>query len=182
MLKLSGLYVNGKTIGIGPGRGDVSVSAANHTAFDTFHFPDGMIGEALEMNFGADIEGSTGQHPSPSTELAEAFTALAGDAFNATSPFAPESYDAAALIMLAMQSAGSADPADYKSHVMGVANPPGMKIGAGELAKGLEILANGGEIDYVGASGVELVGPGEAAGTYREIVVKDGKITTASFR
>ena len=57
-----------------------------------------------------------------------------------------------------------------------------MKIGAGELAKGLEILANGGEIDYVGASGVELVGPGEAAGTYREIVVKDGKITTASFR
>lgn len=37
MLKLSGLYVNGKTIGIGPGRGDVSVSAANHTAFDTFH-------------------------------------------------------------------------------------------------------------------------------------------------
>jgi branched-chain amino acid transport system substrate-binding protein len=159
------------------------VQAALDTgAFDTFHFPDGMIGEALEMNFGADIEGSTGQHPSPSTELAEAFTALAGDAFNATSPFAPESYDAAALIMLAMQSAGSADPADYKSHVMGVANAPGMKIGAGELAKGLEILANGGEIDYVGASGVELVGPGEAAGTYREIVVKDGKITTASFR
>lgn len=159
------------------------VQAALDTgAFDTFHFPDGMIGEALEMNFGADIEGSTGQHPSPSTELAEAFTALAGDAFNATSPFAPESYDAAALIMLAMQSAGSADPADYKSHVMGVANAPGEKIGAGELAKGLEILANGGEIDYVGASGVELVGPGEAAGTYREIVVEGGKITTASFR
>jgi len=151
-------------------------------AFDTFHFPDGMIGEALEINFGSDIDGSTGQHPSPSAELAAGFNALAGDAFNSSSPFAPESYDAAALIMLAMQSAGSSDAADYKSHIMGVANAPGEQIGAGELARGLEILAGGGEIDYVGASGVELVGPGEAAGTYREVVIEGGKLQTVSFR
>lgn len=157
-------------------------AALDTGAFDTFHFPDGMIGEMLETNFGSDIDGSTGQHPSPSTELAEAFTALVGDAFAATSPFAPESYDAAALIMLAMQAAGSSDPADYKGHVMNVANAPGEQINAGELAKGLEILAAGGEIDYVGASGVELVGPGEAAGNYREVVIEGGKLTTVQFR
>ena len=52
----------------------------------------------------------------------------------------------------------------------------------GELAKGLEILAAGGEIDYVGATNVELIGPGEAAGTYREYEVVDGEYTTVMMR
>ncbi len=151
-------------------------------AFDTFHFPDGMIGEALSDTFGSEIEGSSGQHPSPSDELAAEFTALVDGKFNATSPFAPESYDAAALIMLAMQAAGSSDPADYAGKVFDVANAPGEKIGVGELGKAFDILAAGGEIDYVGASGVELIGPGEAAGNYREIEVKDGVISTVQFR
>ncbi|MEO1087673.1 MAG: FAD-dependent oxidoreductase, partial [Acidobacteriota bacterium] len=30
---------------------------------DTFHLPDGMIGDALQERFGTDIEGSTGQVP-----------------------------------------------------------------------------------------------------------------------
>ncbi len=157
-------------------------AALDTGAFDTFHFPDGMIGEALTDNFGADIDGSTGQHPSPSDELAAQFTELVGDQFNATSPFAPESYDAAALILLAMQAAGSADPADYAGKVMEVANAPGEPIGVGELEKAFEILANGGDIDYIGASGVELIGPGEAAGNYREIKIEGGSIETVSFR
>jgi branched-chain amino acid transport system substrate-binding protein len=157
-------------------------AAIDTGAFDTFHFPDGMIGDALTDTFGADIDGSTGQHPSPSTELADQFTAHVNGAFNATSPFAPESYDSAALIMLAMQAAGSSDPAVYKEKMFDVANALGEKIAAGELAKALEILAAGGDIDYVGASGVELVGPGEAAGNYREIKIEGGKIETVQFR
>ena len=154
-------------------------SALDAGAFDTFHFPDGMIGTQLVENFGAEIDGSSGQHPSPSEELAANFTALVDGKFEATSPFAPESYDAAALIMLAMQAAGSVEPGDYKSKIMDVANAPGEKIGAGELAKGLEILANGGYIDYVGASDVELIGPGEAAGNYRVVGFEGGAEVTA---
>ncbi|MDA8586128.1 ABC transporter substrate-binding protein [Rhodobacteraceae bacterium] len=154
-------------------------SALDTGAFDLFHFPDGMIGTALVENFGAEIDGSSGQHPAPSDELAAAFTALVDGKFEATSPFAPESYDAAALIMLAMQAAESAEPGDYKSKIMEVANAPGEKINAGELAKGLEILANGGDIDYVGASGVELIGPGEAAGSYRVVGFENGEEVTA---
>ena len=52
----------------------------------------------------------------------------------------------------------------------------------GELAKGLEILANGGDIDYVGASAVELIGPGESSGSYRQIVFEGGKMTTVKYR
>lgn len=154
-------------------------AALDAGAFDTFHFPDGMIGAALVENFGDEIDGSSGQHPAPSEELAANFTALVDGKFEATSPFAPESYDAAALIMLAMQAAGSSDPADYKATLMDVANAPGEKIGAGELAKGLEILAGGGDIDYVGASDVELIGPGEAAGNYRVVGYEGGEEVTA---
>ena len=157
-------------------------AALDSGAFDTFHFPDGMISAALEANFGSEIDGSSGQHPGTDSEGAAMFVELVGDAFDATSPFAPEAYDAAALIMLAMQAAGSSDSAEFKNEVMNVANAPGEQIFPGELEKALKILAEGGEIDYVGATAVELIGPGESAGNYRQIEVKDGAISTVGFR
>ncbi|MGI1661829.1 ABC transporter substrate-binding protein [Palleronia sp. KMU-117] len=157
-------------------------AALDSGAFDTFHFPDGMISQALEANFGSEIDGSTGQHPGTDSEGAAKYVEIIGDAAIATSPFSPEAYDAAALIMLAMQAAGSSDPAVYKDKVMDVANAPGEPILPGELAKALEILAAGGDVDYIGASAVELIGPGESAGNYRQVEVKDGVISTVQFR
>ena len=153
-------------------------AAIDSGAFDTFHFPDGMISQALVDNFGSEIDGSTGQHPAPSEELAAGYADLAGGAFDTTSAFSPEAYDAAALIMLAMQAAGSSDPSVYKDSVMDVANGPGEPIAAGELAKALQILADGGDIDYIGATDVELIGPGEAAGNYRVVGFEGGEDTT----
>ena len=89
---------------------------------------------------------------------------------------------AAALMLLAMQAAGSSDPQVYKDQVMSVANAPGEKIYPGELAKALQILKEGGEVDYEGATAVELIGPGESAGSYRQIKIEDGKITTVQYR
>ena len=83
-----------------------------------------------------------------------------------------EGYDAAALIALAIQSAGSTDGAAIASNILTVANAPGEKIMPGELAKGLRILANGGAIDYVGATNVELIGGGESAGSFKEFEIK----------
>ncbi|MAT00085.1 MAG: branched-chain amino acid ABC transporter substrate-binding protein [Rhodobacteraceae bacterium] len=152
-------------------------------AFDLFHFPDGMISTNLEDNFGSEVNGSQGQHPGTDSPGAASVAAMAeANGFDGSSPFAPESYDAAALIMLAMQAAGSSSSADYKSKVMEVANAPGVQIFPGELAKGLKIIADGGDIDYVGGSAVELIGPGESAGAYRQIEMKDGKITTMQYR
>ena len=65
---------------------------------------------------------------------------------------------------------------------MDVANAPGEKIMPGELAKGLELLAEGKDIDYVGATSVELVEPGESAGVYREVDFKGGKLNVVGFR
>jgi branched-chain amino acid transport system substrate-binding protein len=93
-----------------------------------------------------------------------------------------ESYDAAALILLAMQASGSSDSQVYKDSMMDVANAPGEKIYPGELAKGIKYLRQGLSIDYVGASAVELVGGGESAGNYAEILIDGGKVTTVGYR
>jgi branched-chain amino acid transport system substrate-binding protein len=163
--------------------GNGIVRAALDTgAFDSFHFPDGMIGAKLEEDFGSDIDGSTGQLPGTDSPGSAAFAEMVGDAFDVTSPYTGESYDAAALIMLAMQAAGSVEPGDYKAKIMDVANAPGEPIMPGELGKALEILASGGEIDYVGATAVELLEGGDAAGGYREIVFKDGMMETVGYR
>ena len=65
---------------------------------------------------------------------------------------------------------------------MDVANAPGEKIMPGELAKALEILAGGGEIDYVGATNVEFTDVGEAVGSYKELEVDGGAFVTKSVR
>jgi branched-chain amino acid transport system substrate-binding protein len=84
--------------------------------------------------------------------------------------------------MLAMQAAGSSDSSALKDKVFDVANAPGEKIFPGELGKALQILKDGGEIDYVGASAVELIGGGESAGNYRQVIVKDEKFETVQYR
>ena len=152
-------------------------------AFSTFVLPDGMVGQKLVDDIGEGLTGSFGQFPGTDSEGAEIFQGIATAAgFDGTSAFAPESYDAAALIMLAMAAAGSTDSKDWAPKVMELANAPGEPILPGELGKALELIAAGTDIDYVGATAVELIGPGESAGNYREIEIKDGKIETVRFR
>ena len=43
-------------------------------------------------------------------------------------------------------------------------------------------LPDGGAVDYVGASAVELVGAGESAGNYRQMAVEGGKLVTVRCR
>lgn len=158
-------------------------AALDSGAWDTFGLPGGMIGEALPQNIGPDLNGSYGQIAGSEGKGIDNFTAMTKEAgFDGTSPYTPESYDAAALIMLAMQAAGSTDPAAYGGKILDVANAPGEKIYPGELGKALEMIKAGQDIDYVGASAVELIGPGESAGTYRMIEVKDGKNETIGFK
>ncbi len=150
-------------------------------AFETFVLPDGMVGASLPEAIGSELNGSFGQAPGTDSEGAGLFAEMA-TGFDPTSPFAAESYDAAALMLLAMQAAGSTDPQVYKNNVMDVANAPGEQILPGQLAKALEILAAGGDVDYVGASNVELIGGGESAGNYREIEIQGEEVTTVGFR
>jgi branched-chain amino acid transport system substrate-binding protein len=164
------------------GKGVIQASV-DSGAFDTFYLVDGMYGEALIEAIGEPLNGSFGAVPGTDSEGAAKFQEMATAAgFDGTSAFSPESYDAAALILMAMAAANSTSSADWTTKVMDLANAPGEPILPGELGKALELIAAGTDIDYIGATAVELVGAGESAGNYREYSITDGAITTVGFR
>lgn len=152
-------------------------------AFRSFILADGMIGDSLIAAIGDDLNGTIGTVPGGAGDSAERFLAHAkNNGIDGDGPYRAESYDAAALLILAIQAAGSAERAAIQSKMTMVANAPGEKIAVGELAKGLKILADGGDVDYVGATHVEFNEVGEVLGTYKELEVKDGKFETIRVR
>jgi len=160
------------------GKGIIQASL-DSGAFDKFILADGMIGESLTKAIGKDLDGAIGTLPGGESKGATSFQSMAEKAgIKKGGPFTAESYDAGALIAFAMQAAGSADRAAIQSKLMMVANAPGEKIMPGELAKGLKILKDGGDIDYVGATSVEFNKIGEVLGTYKELEVKGGEFMT----
>ena len=151
-------------------------------AFEIFFLPDGMIGESLPKDIGSGLNGSIGTVPGTDSPGAATFGDLAKAAGFNNGPFAMESYDAAALMLLAMEATKSSDSQVYKFAIDEIANAPGEKIYPGELGKALNLVKAGKDIDYVGASAVELVGGGESAGNYAQIEVKSGKNETVAYR
>lgn len=152
-------------------------------AFETFFLGDGMIGDSLlDLPGLADVT-VIGTAPGAEGENVDTFNAMfveaAGDG---SGPYRGESYDAAALMILAMQKAGAADRAEIAGNIMDIANAPGEPIGPGELGKALEMIAAGEEIDYVGATNVEFTDVGEAAGTYRILQIAGDEWDTLEVR
>ena len=152
-------------------------------AFDTFILSDGMIGDSLTDTFGKSLNKSFGSLPGSTGKGAGVFTKVAKAAgIDSSGPYTGESYDAAALITLAMQAGGKADRATIQKNVMSVANAPGKKIYPGELKKALDLLAKGKDINYEGATGVEFTKVGEAFGSFLEKEIKGGKFKTKKQR
>ena len=152
-------------------------------AFDTFILSDGMIGQSLVDAFGKGLNKSFGSLPGSTGKGAGVFATVAGAAgIDPSAPYTGESYDAAALIILAMQAGGSADRASIAKNVMAVANGPGKKIYPGQLKKALDLLAKGKAVDYEGATGVTFTDVGEAFGSFLEKEVKGGKFKTKKQR
>ena len=152
-------------------------------AFDKFILADGMYGDSLLENIDGDLTGTFGTVPGTASNGADIFKKIAADAgLNAGGPYTGESYDAAALLVLAMQRARSTNGESIADNLLAVANAPGAKILPGELAKGLSILNSGGPIDYVGATNVELDGVGETFGSYREFEIDNKAFKTVRFR
>ena len=152
-------------------------------SFDTFIMSDGMIGQSIVDAIGSDLDKSFGSLPGSTGKGAGVFAEVAkAGGIDSSGPYTGESYDAAALIVLAMQAGKSADRASIAKNVMDVANAPGAKIYPGELKKGLDLLAEGKKINYEGATGVTFTEVGEAEGSFLEQEVKGGKFKTKKQR
>ena len=158
-------------------------AALDSGAFDKFVLSDGMIGQSLVDAFGKGLSKSFGTMPGSTGKGAGVFANVAKAAgIDSSGPYTGESYDAAALIVLAMQAGNSADRASIAKNVMDVANEPGTKIYPGELKKGLDLLAKGKKINYEGATGVAFTSVGEAEGSFLEQEIKSGKFKTKKQR
>ena len=162
------------------GKGMIQASL-DSGSFDLFVLSDGMIGQSIADAIGADLNGSFGTLPGTQSAGAAKFAEISGD-IDPTAPYAGESYDAAALIALAIEAGGSADRSSIVANIKKVANAPGEKILPGELGKALELLAAGTDIDYQGATDVELSTFGDAAGSFKEMEVKGGSFELVQVR
>ena len=165
------------------GGGMIIQGSIDSGAFDVFVLSDGMIGESLTDRFGNDLNKSFGSLPGSTGKGAGLFADVAkAGGINSSGPYTGESYDAAALIALAMQAGGSADRSSIQKNVMNVANSPGTKIYPGELKKALDLLAKGKKINYEGATAVEFTDVGEAFGSFLEKEINNGQFETKKQR
>ena len=165
------------------GGGMIIQGSLDAASFDTFVLSDGMIGDSLTDRFGDALNKSFGSLPGSTGAGASTFSDVAKAAgIDSSGPYTGESYDAGALLVLAMQAGGSADRASIQKNVMSVANAPGTKIYPGELKKALDLLSQGKEIDYEGATAVNFTEVGEAFGSFLEKEINGGKFSTKKQR
>jgi branched-chain amino acid transport system substrate-binding protein len=153
--------------------------------FPRFIMTDGMRDQSVVDQVGArQLEGMFGT--GPGTAAAPERRAAYEAAFRRANPnldpgaaFVAQAYDAAYVIALAIQAAGSADRAAIRQNLRTVANAPGEIVGPGEFARARQILQGGGQVNYEGASGpVEFNAAGDAQGRVEHWAVREGRIVS----
>ena len=127
--------------------------------FEDFLFVDGSKSQDLIDAIGGEyLNGmpGTAQAPGPETPSLAAWQDAYISAYGALPalPFVAESYDAAMVLLLAIEAAGSTDGAAIRDALPIVSSPGGEIVIAGEagVAAGLAALRNGSDIDYEGAA------------------------------
>ena len=129
--------------------------------YSEFVFADAAKRLSLVEEIGVDrLAGmyGTGSAPPPHSDDTEAWDDAYIAAYGALPVLAyvKETYDATVAIALAAEAAGSVDGEAIRDQLQGIAGPPGETIPgtASGIADALTTLADGGDIDYDGTSGV----------------------------
>lgn len=150
-----------------------------------FLLNDGMNSEDFITAVGAEYLGqaygtSSGTNPTASTEYFNAnYQAFSG--IDPAAPAADRSYDAGALVGLAIAIAGGPDAAKLPDALRAAVNPEGEVIHAGkdEFTKALGLIAEGKPIRYEGVIGpVNFDAYGDISGPFRLWQIVDGAVTT----
>ena len=149
-----------------------------------FLLNDGMNSAKFIQDVGAAaperrLRTSSGTTKTPSTEyFAREYPAFAKP-FEAGAPAADRSYDAAAILGLAIAQAGKAEPAAIRDAIRKVLDPRGTVVhaGAAEFRKALGLLKEGKPIRYVGVIGpVQFDRFGDITGPFRLWRIQNGEV------
>lgn len=140
---------------------------------------DGMVGDGLLTGIdAAAVEGLIATRAgAPAGEATKTYEALATAAgIQATATYAPQAYDAAFLLALAIEKNGSASRDGLSKALREVASAPGEKILPGEWKKAIELIKAGTDIDYDGAGGaLDFDAAGDVDGIIVQLAVEGGK-------
>jgi ABC-type branched-subunit amino acid transport system substrate-binding protein len=165
------------------GSARVFLQEAVQQGIDKFLFADGLRSQSLFDALGAaKYEGTPGTITgAPDAAFDAAYQQRTGRPVDAV-PHIREAYDAVYLVALAATAANSGSGADIRDNLRFVANPPGAiaRYGSQEFARAVEVLRQGQDINYEGASGpVDLdVNGSLAAGLVEVWKIAGGRITT----
>ena len=152
-------------------------------AFEKFILSDRMINKSTEKEFGKLINNSFGIIPGSNSKNINSFNKIAQkNNIDTLGLFIGESYDAAAVLILALQEKNFKSNINLSKNIMSVSNSPGTKIYPGEIDKGLKLLKKGKKVDYEGATNIEFDINGDAFGTFLEKEVIKGKFKTRQQR
>jgi branched-chain amino acid transport system substrate-binding protein len=139
-------------------------------------FINAVGAEYLNDAFGT----SSGTSKTASTEYFNAnYQEFSG--IDPAAPAADRSYDAGAIVGLAIAQAGSAESAAIKDAVRKVLDPNGTVIHAGkdEFAKALKLIEEGKPIKYEGVIGpISFDEYGDITGPFRLWRIQNGEVTT----
>jgi branched-chain amino acid transport system substrate-binding protein len=147
--------------------------------FTTYAGGDGMVGDDLLKGVdAAAVEGLIATRAgAPAGEATATYEKLANDAgIQATATYAPQAYDAAFLLALAIEKNGSASRDGLSKALRDVASAPGEKVLPGEWKKAVDLIKAGTDIDYDGAGGaLDFDAAGDVDGIIVQLAVEGGK-------
>jgi len=152
--------------------------------FSKFVFTDGMKSPAVIKAVGAQyLDGSFGTTPQAlaTSNSAQMFKDAYSQAYGQLppQPYIDTAYDAAFVLAMALEKAGTANPTSVRDQLRFVANAPGTQVFPGEWAKAKQLIDAGQDVDYVGASGpIDFDANGDVSGTFGYWVIKNGQIQT----
>ena len=145
--------------------------------FAKFVGGDGMVGDKLIGALGGDVDMIATKPGSPELAGKAPFVEAAKAAgMDPDAVFSAQAYDAAFIIALAIEKAGSADRAAVAKEIRSVASAPGEEILPGEFDKAVAAIKAGKDVNYQGASGNhEFDAAGDVPGVIVEMAIKDGQ-------
>jgi branched-chain amino acid transport system substrate-binding protein/neutral amino acid transport system substrate-binding protein len=127
------------------------------------------------------VEGVIGTAPSAAGPAIDYFSALYQDEFGREPGiYAPNTWDAAAVLVLAAEAAQDTSGPAIQEQVNAVANAPGTPVT--DVCEALELVRQGEDIDYQGASGtIDFNENGDVVGAYDVwTIADDGKVEVKS--
>jgi ABC-type branched-subunit amino acid transport system substrate-binding protein len=130
---------------------------------------DGTKSPTLPDEVGQDMSNAIGTMPAADGPTYDTFVSQYEEEYgNAAAAFTAQTYDASAVTLLANAAAGENSGPAVRDQMQTVANPGGTEVTIDNLAEGVEMAANGEEVQYIGASSaVDFDDRGDLqAGTY----------------